>query len=69
MEVIFHIFTITGLPEKKNHSLYRGLRYIEVSRYIEVPQPAPVKRDGVWKVRFNFAACFSYVEVYIYMLS
>lgn len=66
-EVIFHIFTITGVPVKKNHSLYRGLlRYIEVSRYIEVPQPSPVKRDGVWKVRFNFAACFPYVEVYIW---
>ena len=36
-----------------------------MSRYIEVPQPSPVKREGVWKVGFNFAACFPYVEVYI----
>ena len=68
IEVIFHIFTITGVPEKKNHSLYRGLRYIEVTRYIEVPQPASVKRDGVWKLKFNFAACFPYAEVHIYVI-
>ena len=68
IEVIFQIFTITGVTEKKNHSLYRVLRYIEVSRYIEVPQPAPVKRDGVWKLKFNFATCFPYAEVHIYVI-
>ena len=34
MEVIFHIFYYYW--GKENHSLYRGLRYIEV-RYIKVP--------------------------------